>query len=65
MKDDHSQKKSLEILYFLQMLQKDGLFKKIALEFIFLYFFSGKYDIFFGRKMKDDLWKVSCRIDGN
>ena len=42
MKDDHSQKKSLEILYFLQMLQKDGLFKKIALEFIFLYFFFWK-----------------------
>ena len=61
MKDDLSQKKYMEIWYILQMFQKDGLSKKIALEYDLSYImrkdgisFSRKYDIFF----TDGKWKM-------
>ena len=61
MKDDLSQKKYMEIWYILQMFRKDGLSKKIALEYDLSYImrkdgisFSRKYDIFF----TDGKWKI-------
>ena len=61
MKDDLSQKKYMEIWYILQMFRKDGLSKKIALEYDLSYImrkdgisFSRKYDIFF----TDKKWKM-------
>ena len=74
MNDDLSQKKTkkkaIEIWYILQIFWKDGLSKKIALEYDLSYIirkdgisFSRKYYIFFyRRKMKDDL---SQKIHGN
>ena len=63
MKDNLSHKKKcVEIWYFLQMPQKDGLSKKNRagiwsfLHYLERWFFSGKiWYFFFGKKMKDDL----------
>ena len=62
MEDDLSQKKKyMEIWYILQMFWKDGLSKRIALEYDLSYImrkdgmsFSRKYDIFF----TDEKWKM-------
>ena len=69
MKDDLCRKKYMEIWYFLQMFWKDGLFKKIALEYDLScliwkesIFFPENMIFPFGRKMKDDL---SQEIEGN
>ena len=68
-KDDLSKKKYLEIWYFLQMSWKDGLYRKIALEYDLSciiwkdgIFFQKIWYFFFGRKMKDDF---SQEIHGN
>ena len=49
MKDDLFQKKYMEVWYILQMFRKDGLSKKLALEYDLSYIMK-KDDIFFSRK---------------
>ena len=67
MKDDLSQKKYMEIWYILQMFRKDGLSKKIALEYDLSYImrkdgisFSRKYDIFLWTE--NERWYFSKNI---
>ena len=69
MKGDLSQKKCMEIRYFLQMHRKDGLTKKNRSgiwSFLYYlerwYFFPENVTFFFAREMKDDL---SQEIHGN
>ena len=45
MKDDLSQKKYMEIWYFLEISWKDGLSKKSAPDYTVLFSFSRKYDL--------------------
>ena len=45
MKDDLSQKKYMEIWYFLEISWKDGLSKKSAPDYTILFSFSRKYDL--------------------
>ena len=60
MKDDLCRKKYMEIWYFLQMFRKDGIFKKIVLEYD-LSCLTWKDSIFFPENMILFLWTKNER----